>query len=220
MVSWDCGLSTSHAHTVYRKLPPVSRRGAHASQICYKNVKSSQIIASTILCKVVTLAKMLRGAIVLACLLCLSSAFAQNLNSTAFANLTVIRQNDANFSSNVTLPSFPCDASSPGLVGGYKPLDLDDVDLYYVTQYVLDYFTRATANLTDCDIFRGGIFNITDACSQVRPVGTAFAAAACACQVCTLLLEVQLPEVLKFNCACRWLWAQTMPLRLSPPTAA
>lgn len=116
-------------------------------------------------------AKMLRGATILACLLGLTcTAFAQNsgATNTPLANLTVIRQNDANFSSDVTVPSFPCDSSSTGLVGGFKPLDLDDINLYYVTRAVVSYFVLATSNITDCDIFVDGAFNITDACSQVR----------------------------------------------------
>ena len=110
---------------------------------------------------------MLRSATLLACLTC--SAFAQTITGTPFANLTLIRQNEANFSSNVALPSFPCDSSSSGLVGGYQPLDLDDVDLSYVSQAVLGYFVKATSNLTECDIIINGVFNTTDACSQVRP---------------------------------------------------
>ena len=139
---------------------------------------------------------MLRGAPILACLLCLTcSASAQNLNSTAFANLTVIRQNNANFSSNLALPLFPCGASSPGRVGGYKSLDLDDIDLYLVTQYVLSYYIAATANLTDCDIIDPGVFNITDACSQVGSHCRNCPCYCCICQGCILLLTVQLSEV-------------------------
>ena len=114
---------------------------------------------------------MMRGATVLACLLGLTcTAFAQNSRptSTAFANLTLFRQNDANFSSDVTVPSFPCDSSSTGLVGGYKPLDLDDINLYYITRAVLNYFVLATSNVTDCDYLVNGGYNLTDACSQVR----------------------------------------------------
>lgn len=168
---------------------------------------------------------MLRGATVLACLLCLTcSASAQTLNSTAFANLTVIRQNDANFSSNLALPSFPCGASSPGLVGGYKSLDLDDVDLYYVTKYVLDYFTTATSNLTDCDVYGGGIFNITDACSQVgphcRPHCRNCLCCCCIQAVCCCWQFSYSRFLRNLNCDCRLFAAPIMPLRLSLYTAA
>ena len=160
----------------------------------------------------------MRGATILTCLLCLTcSAFAQNLNSTAFANLTVIRQNDANFSSNVALPSFACDTSSPGLVGGFKSLDLYDVDLYYVTEYVLNYFIEATSNLTDCDLFVGGGFNITDACSQVRPHCRSYL---CCCSICQHCWQFYLRFSCKFNCDCRLFRAPTMPLRLRLSTAA
>ena len=113
---------------------------------------------------------MLLGAVALACLLCVTyTAFAQDLTSTPFANLTLIQQNDANFSSNVALPSFPCDGAGKGLSGGYSSLDPEDIDTYYVSQFVLRYFLVATANLTDCEVLLDNIFNISEACSQVRP---------------------------------------------------
>lgn len=118
---------------------------------------------------------MSRFAFPLACLLCLiCSAFAQNITNTPFANLTLIRQNEANFSSDVALPNFPCDSASTGRIGGYRPLDLDDIkadydELSYVSRSVLTYFLEATANLTNCDSLLEGDFNISDACSQVRP---------------------------------------------------
>ncbi|KAL3131579.1 hypothetical protein ABBQ38_007879 [Trebouxia sp. C0009 RCD-2024] len=107
-------------------------------------------------------------AICLACLLCLTcTAFAQDITSTPFANLTLIRQYEANFSSNVALPSFPCDSTSSGLSGGYQPLDLDDINTYYASQAVLQYFLAATANLTECEAILDNGFNISEACSQV-----------------------------------------------------
>ena len=190
-------MGASHAHS-HHEVPCVTHHAAvPLPRRCFENVNTFCIFAWAIAVELLITAEMVRGTIILTCLLCLTcSALAQNLNSTAFANLTLIRQNDANFSSNVALPSFPCDTSSPGLVGGYKSLDLDDVDLYYVTQYVLNYFIDATSNLTDCDFYLRGGFNITDACSQVRPPCMNCLCCCNICQECVLLWAIQLPQVL------------------------
>ncbi|DBA98688.1 hypothetical protein WJX77_010080 [Trebouxia sp. C0004] len=70
----------------------------------------------------------------------------------------------------MTLPSFPCDGS-PGLIGGYRTLDLEvaqnDEDLYYIVNEVFNYFYSATVNLTDCTFIEVDYSNLTNACSQV-----------------------------------------------------
>lgn len=117
----------------------------------------------------------LRFLLSVACLLCLTqSAFAQNYTaSTPMANLTLIKQAQNNFSSNVATPSYPCDSTSPGRVGGYSQLDLDDAqsfeDVSYVAQAVFNYYLYATANLTDCKLPGDAEVNISSACSQVLP---------------------------------------------------
>ena len=115
----------------------------------------------------------LRFVLPLACLLCLTcSVSAQNFTaSTPFANLTLVAQVNSNFSANVATPSFPCDNSSPGLVGGYSDLDQDDEqagdDLYYISNAVFNYYLYATANFTGCSVLGDSSFNASRACSQV-----------------------------------------------------
>lgn len=116
----------------------------------------------------------LRVLLPILCLLGLScTAYAQNLTaSTPAANLTVIAQNAQNFT-NMTLPTFPCDGT-PGLVGGYSTLDLDDAqndeDLYYIVNEVFNYFYTSTINLTDCTYIEVDYSNLTNACSQVTTI--------------------------------------------------